>query len=104
MFGFLKEIGKFLLCFMSGGLIYNFFVHLNYSFYFARLPERYKNSYMRSHTGNVIASLLSLLFGFLILPLLHYHFGINLMTLVLFLGFAFGAVMIAMRFDKSEKK
>ena len=98
------RIGVLALYFISGGLLYNFLVHITYSFYFEKLPERYKNSYMHSHFGNAVAAILSLLVGLLIPIFLRHNLGLNFKTLAMLLGFTFGTFMIAIRLDKIGKK
>jgi amino acid transporter len=100
----LIEVGVLLLIFVSGGFLYNFIVHISYSFYFDKLPERYKNSYMKTHLGNVIAAIISLLIGLAIPYFLKFEFGFNLKTLFILLGFIFPSFMIAIRLDKIETK
>jgi hypothetical protein len=100
----LTGIGTCILYLMAGGALVNSLLHLVWSLQFNKMPDKYKNSYMRSHTGNAIAGFLNLIVAALIPALLGYKFGINLNTLCLFLGFGAVLLSLASRLDKKEKK
>jgi hypothetical protein len=100
----LIQIGVYFLYLLAGTLFSNALLHLIWSFHFTRLPERHKNSFMGSRWGTTISGLIYLFIGFLILALLKYQFGLNLDSLLIFLGFSLIAFSFTVRFNAAEKK